>query len=230
MTVKVTLEFPSIEASIAALGLLMKPKAAATATNAGAPVAAGTPPAAAPGGAAPSAPATAKRERKPRSDAGKPRGEYGPRTEAGGAAGAPSNPAATTGANAAPVGAAPSGTTTEPAAPQKAPVDADKASSPGVAPAADAAGPQPSEKDAQEALEKLFNATTIGVSQEVMSRFGIKRLKELPDDRRAEFVEKCNAVTAAVAAALAKANVKVLGDVQADQREAFLQQAIGGVI
>jgi hypothetical protein len=44
MTVKVTLEFPSVEASIAALGLLMKPKAAATASNAGALADAGTPP------------------------------------------------------------------------------------------------------------------------------------------------------------------------------------------
>lgn len=159
--VKITFEFPTIDAAIVAMGKLVAPakSAAAPAPLANAQKAVAQEP-------APAAAAQPKKPRKPRADAGKTRGPHGAQPTA------PQAPAVTP-------AAAPASEQGQ--ATQKEPVSA-------------AAAPIPKPEDAQAALEKLFNAKGIAVAQEVMGRFGIKRLKELQEGQRAEFIAKCEAV------------------------------------
>ena len=137
------------------------------------------------------APTTNKR--KPRADAGKPRGPRGATNAATGAesGGSPEVPAvqATTLKDETPV-AAP-----ETAAPP-APAEADNAQPSGVVPS-DAAAPQASEKDAQDAIQKVF--TQQGGPQlalDTLASFGVKRCRDLKPEQRGDFVAKCNEILA----------------------------------
>lgn len=153
---------------------------------------------AAPGGAAPTT--DPKAPRKPRADKGQPREPYGPRTQEakGGEPGAPSGtttgdipPVAAASAAAPSAGSSPAAST-EPAFDP----NSDKTQAIPASVIADAlkAAEAPSETDAQQALEKLFNATNIGTAQAVMARFGVKRVRELKPEQRKDFIAKCEAV------------------------------------
>lgn len=175
MTVKISIEFENAEAAIVALGKLT--------------------------GIATAAP---KAERKGRSDKGQARGPRGgaePKAE-GGAAGAPAGNLAGS-APAAPPAAAPSEASKQSTAPQGDPKvetqpQADDPAAPGGAPSAPATTPAPSEQDAQAALEKLFNAAPpiggIESARDVMARFGVKRLRDLPANQRGEFIALAESV------------------------------------
>lgn len=160
--VKITFEFPTIDAAIVAMGKLVAPaKSAARQDTTGDRATEQTNPT-----AAPVAAAQPKKARKPRADAGKTRGPHGAQPTA------PQAPAVTPAAAPAPA--------PDPQVQQE------------QKPAA--AAPIPKPEDAQAALEGLFNAKGIAVAQEVMGRFGIKRLKELQEGQRAEFISACEAV------------------------------------
>lgn len=167
------------------------------------------------------APTTNKR--KPRADAGKPRGPRGA-TNAGGEgaavgaglqpvaggqsaspteATASSSPAPETAAptapaeadNAQPSGSLPAGA----AVPQTAaPVTQEEATDKGSTSAPDAAVPtEASEKDAQDAIQKVF--TQQGGPQlalDTLASFGVKRCRDLKPEQRGDFVAKCNIILA----------------------------------
>lgn len=178
MSVKVTFEFENAEAAIVALGKI-----------------AGVTPAAAP------QPAAEKKERKPRADAGQPRGPYkkgeqAPEPNAGASAGGGTGPVAA--GNSAPV-------TTDPskAAEQAANSTSTTTAAPGAAAqlaaasttaSAPVAAPKP--EDVQGTLEKLFAAKGFDVCEQVLSRFGVKRAKDLLPEQRAEFIAKADRVIA----------------------------------
>lgn len=217
MSVKVTFEFANAEEAIVALGKLAGIK---TRKNANAAVEVGTKgsevgsdaagaqagvtdpgktgekPADPTSTVPPAAPAP--RTRKPRADKGQTREPYGPRnTEANGAgtgatassanaAGVPagsgvagaaaSDPVAVGGSPAVQTAAAPA-----PAAPQATP------------PAPVAA---PTDNEVQAAVEKLFNAKGFDNCLALLSRFGVKRGKDLPLDQRANFIRRVDGVIA----------------------------------
>lgn len=146
------------------------------------------------------APATNKR--KPRADAGKPRGRRGAQTNAATGAesgGSPEAPAgqATTLKDETPVAAS------QTAAPT-APAEADNAQPSGVVPSGAAAptekppsAPEASEKDAQDAIQKVF--TQQGGPQlalDTLASFGVKRCRDLKPEQRGEFVARCNEILA----------------------------------
>ena len=84
--------------------------------------------------------------------------------------------------------------------PKAAPAEAHKAIPSGEVPPV-AAASSASEADAQAVLEKLFAAQKtpeegINVSRDVLSRFGVRRLRDLKADQRGEFVAAVNAVLA----------------------------------
>lgn len=128
--------------------------------------------------AVPPAPPAEKPARKPRADKGQPRDPYGPRNpEAGASAGAP-------------VGAQPQGALAQ--APAAAPAAAAPQATPPAAPAAAA----PTNNEVQAAVEKLFNAKGFEDCAAVLSRFGVKRGKDLLPEQRAEFIAKVDRVIA----------------------------------
>lgn len=132
------------------------------------------------------APATNKR--KPRADAGKPRGRRGATTNA-------EAPAAPVEADKAqPPGVVPPVAS----APQTAaPVTQEEATDKGSTSAPDAAVPQASEKDAQEAIQKVF--TQQGGPQlalDALASFGVKRCRDLKPEQRGDFVARCNEILA----------------------------------
>jgi hypothetical protein len=193
MAVQVTLTFNSYDEAIVALGKLVGAPAKATS-----PVR--VPEAETPGAVA-AAPAT--RTRKPRSDAGQPRGAYKARNEpAAPQQGEPANAVTPAVLAAGPAPAA------EAAAPEPArnseTANAEAPSEPS-APATQAANPPaasaPSEKDAQAALEGLFNArakaggngAAIQAAKDLLSRYGVQKVRDLPAERRAEFIKECEA-------------------------------------
>lgn len=147
--IKVTFEFPTIDAAIVAMGKMVG--APAKSASVEAPQAA----------QAPSAPAT--RSRKPRNDAGKPRGPYKepPVQEP-----------------AAPAAAAPSA---------PAPVVPEPAASPAAG-----AGAVPSAEDAQEIFAKVFDAKGIVRAKELLQRYGVGRVRELLEGQRTDFIAECN--------------------------------------
>ncbi len=173
--IKVTFEFATVELAIATLGKIMV----------GAPVARteGSDPAAGRVVKEPAAPTT----RKPRADAGKPRGSYKN-------AGVP--------ADADPKG---HGSTPTPAAPapetaaSPAPAEGDKPQPSGVTPAVAAATEADAQKaleaDAQKALEALFAAKGLAEAQRVLGLFGVAALRFLPADKRGEFITKAQEAT-----------------------------------
>ena len=161
--VKITLEYKSVDEAIVALGKLV-----------GAPGKVAAPAATAATLAAPVAPTTEKTPRKPRADRGQPRAPYAPRQEDAKGEGA-----------SAPTGQA-SAASPAPAAPTPAASEEQAR-----ALAVDKADATPSADDAQKALEKLFEATNIETAKGVIAEFGVPRLRDLPADKRAAFVEAC---------------------------------------
>lgn len=161
---KVTIEFDSVDQAIVALGAVAKPIAVAP------------------------APAVEKAPRKPRSDAGQARGPQQP--NAAGASGAPSGVAvagnSTTGttdpSSTAAGSAAGASTSTTPASPTATAPQAPAAVT--IAPAA------PTSDQVQAAVEKLFNAKGFDDCAAALSRFGVKRGKDLPEASRAEFIRR----------------------------------------
>lgn len=199
--VEITLQFKTAEEAIVALAKMSggaAAKAAAGEVN--------------PSAVNPVTPATAaaSRGRKPRADAGQPRGPNA-RTQSGAVAvpgttadEAGSAPAGTTDASKAAERAANSMSTTpaqtvpgaaahapEPAAP--APVEVDKTQPPGVAPGT--AGPVeiPKIEEAEAALTKLFETKGLAIAQSTLGAFGVKRLKELLPEDRAKFIADAKA-------------------------------------
>lgn len=189
MTVRITLEYGSVEEAIVALGRLAQVAKVRRAAQ-------GT-------GGAPSAPETAagiaqapvtatpptsvvqnlvlpdtRRTRKGRSDKGKPRG---PHKEAA----APAEQERTDKAATLP--------------PQEAPAGADKAHPSGEGPPAAAAPTEvlppvvmaPTEADAKAALEAYFEKNGPQKAMKLLSDFGVQRLRDLPEGDRARFIEAC---------------------------------------
>lgn len=172
MTVKITMEFDNAEQAIVALGKIT--------------------------GIATAAP----KERKGRNDAGKPRGQRAtpqPEPEAKGAGvGAPAGSAAST--------AAPSATPAPAASSQPNAAGGTDPGKVGEKPANPTsttekpAAPIPTQEATETALSKLFDAAPplggIEAARDVMSRFGVKRLRDLPEDKRAEFIALADKVLA----------------------------------
>ena len=166
MTVKVTIEFPNVDAAIVALGKLTK--AADTVIVDGKP-------------------------RKGRNDKGKPRGPHtpsgggvplAPELKAGAAASAtPSRPAAAE--DTTPTAASPAAPTASAAAPAS--------SGETVAVAAEADAQKALEKLFALPPEK---GGGIDGARDAMARFGVKRLRELPADQRAAFIAHVEGVIA----------------------------------
>lgn len=172
--VKVTFEFPTIDHAIVAMSKLV---------GAPAPSVKAAEPAQAPA----AAPAT---QRKPRDDAGKPRGKYKARgqTAEAGEAGTQAGKAKSDATDAT-VGSAP----TPPAvSPAEAPIAEAPAAAPPPAPSpagnAPVASAPVTKGQAQAALERVFSEKGLAAAKAVLDKFGVNRLGELPADKYAEFV------------------------------------------
>lgn len=183
MSVKITLEFKGVDEAIVALGKLVGGKVAQAAA---APVLLAAPEAAkstASTTEARSHTEAPKRTRKPRADAGKERGPYKTTGEP-----AASEPAGKADSVAVP-SAAPA-TPTQPAAPERtATAPEPNAQTPA------AAGPV-SDEAVQKAVEKIFGAKGYDDTFALLSRFGVKRGKDLPQDQRASFIQRVDGVLA----------------------------------
>lgn len=175
--VKVTLEFPNAEAAIVALGKIMGAPTVVPVVKADQGSKDGSTP-------APEA-APAKPGRRGRSDKGQPRAPYGPRNQEANAEGpkldtAGNAPAPSAAPSAeAPQSPAPDGLTAKPAAP--AVQDTTSASAP-------VAGDQPTAEEAQKALEKVFEKCQLTGAQALLAEFNVARLRDLPAEKRAEFI------------------------------------------
>lgn len=189
MSVKLTLEFASEEEAIVALGKLVglkarapkNPESAAPAVNSATTASAHgetTPPAAAD-------PVPEKRTRKPRADAGQPRGPNARTT------GAPTETVQPVPAPADSVPPAAPTNTAAPVAPATIP-----AASPAVGPTAPQAGAAApiSDETVQKAVEKMFTAKDYDATAALLSRFGVKRGKDLPQDQRLNFINRVDGV------------------------------------
>jgi hypothetical protein len=184
--VKITLEFPGVDEAIVALGKLV-----------GASVKAAKPAAAiAQGAPAPDAPTT----RRGRADKGKPRGPHKPAEPSAnaGATGSatagqpgPAGPQASTDPHRAGNDAGVTLTSADPVHPV-----APAAAQPAPASVAGPAAAVLPEAEAQAALEALFNGKGLVTAQEVLSRFGVVKLRDLKPAQRAEFIAKAKAVLA----------------------------------
>lgn len=213
--IQITLQFNTIDEAIV---FLSKQHPVAKVRNAAAiePIvgAAGTPPlgegavsgealvGAAPSAHAASAAASTTNKRKPRADAGKKRGSYknveAP-VEQATPAGAvkPAGDGRTVEGQQTPP---PAASTPQTAAPT-APAEADNARPSGVVPSGAAAPAEATatatEKDAQDAIQKVF--TQQGGPQlalDTLASFGVKRCRDLKPEQRGEFVAKCNEILA----------------------------------
>lgn len=173
MAIKITMEFPNIDAAIVALGRLTTTGANPRHLPPSTVQLAATP-------AVAQAPftAVAKKPRKGRSDAGKPRKKVE-------GAGEQTVPRSADAPAAAP-----------------APAAAEAATQAGAQ--ATPAGAPPSVADAQAALERLFETAppTGGLegARAVLSRFGVTRVRDISEDQRAEFVALVEKVLAGGAA------------------------------
>jgi hypothetical protein len=176
--IKVTLEFPSLEHMILAMGKMAGVPAAQTHKVDTAPVQA----AAASGASSPAEPATpAIKQRKPRADRGQKRGEYAPREQNEGVA-----PEATVLpeqklAEAMPVAAAPS--------PETATAQPTLIPAPSNEGAEAASVAVPTLEDVQKKLETLFNNKGVGAAMGLLQEFGVQRVRELPEEKRAAFIK-----------------------------------------
>lgn len=180
--VKITMEFPTLDAAIVALGKLSS--AADTTIVDGKP-------------------------RRGRSDKGLPRKSRSAPTESnakGEGAGAQSEGAAeATVASAATPAAAPAPAASQVAAAAGTKDGGTSTNAEPAAKAPDVAGAKPATaEDAQKAIEKLYYAPPPvgGLEQAriVMSRFGVKRVRDLQEDQRAEFIALAEKVLAGGAA------------------------------
>jgi hypothetical protein len=208
MSVKITLEFDTVEESIVALGKLVGIKARGVklaSQDSAAPVKSpdeGDKPQPAGVVTAPAAAEPAKPPRKPRADRGQPREPYGPRNpeaNAGAASApagtpAPATPATVSAASAAaPQAVAPvAASVPHTAAPASTSPAHQTAHTATPAPAAAV----PTQEDVQKAVEKLFNAKGYDVTHDLLSRFGVKRGKDLAETQRADFIRRAEGVIA----------------------------------
>ena len=182
--IKVVFEFKTVEEAIATLGKVMAGASQAT----GAPV---TPAAnAQAGGAVPPATPTEKTTRKPRADAGKPRGAHRATPEApqagtptGSAAGVDASPPVVAPKNDWPLKAPES--TTNGAEPQ---AQGTGATSPEAGKPSEPAAP-PTLEEAQKAMEAYFNAKGITEAQALLAIFQVKRVAEIKPEARADFIK-----------------------------------------
>jgi hypothetical protein len=143
-----------------------------------------------------------KSPRKPRADRGQPREPYGPRNpeaNAGAASApagtpAPATPATVSAASAAaPQAVAPvAASVPQTAAPASTSPAHQTAHTATPAPAAAV----PTQEDVQKAVEKLFNAKGYDVTHDLLSRFGVKRGKDLAETQRADFIRRAEGVIA----------------------------------
>lgn len=166
--IKVTFEFPTIDAAIVAMGKMVGAPVKSTSVEASQAA------------QAPSAPTA--RARKPRADAGKPRGPYKGEPPVQEPA-APAVEERTDKADTlAPVAAAP---TPAPASP----AEGDKPQPSGTpTPAAGV----PAAEDAQTVFASLFDKKSIVVAKELLQRYGVGRVRELLPAQRQGFIAECN--------------------------------------
>lgn len=84
--------------------------------------------------------------------------------------------------------------------PKAAPAEADKAHPSGEVPPVAAASSIPTDADAQKVLEKLFETPPpiggLEQARAVMGRFGVKRLRDLKEEQRADFIKLAESVLA----------------------------------
>jgi hypothetical protein len=198
MSVKITLEFDTVEESIVALGKLVgiKARGVKLASQDSTAAAGEALTVSALGGGAAAEPV--KSPRKPRADRGQPREPYGPRNpeaNAGAASApagtpAPATPATVSAASAAaPQAVAPvAASVPQTAAPAQASTPAPEKTAPAAA--------VPTQEDVQKAVEKLFNAKGYDVTHDLLSRFGVKRGKDLAETQRADFIRRVDGVLA----------------------------------
>ena len=163
--IEVTFKFDSIEKAIATLGSIMK----------GAPVPTAADPAKPEG-------APAGKQRKPRADAGKPRGSYKDN-------GVATPPAPAEADNAQPSGEVPAETTPpETAAPQPLADNAKAAPSQEGVGQKEVAAAAATQEQAQAALEALFAAKGLPAAQAAMAQFGVSRLRDMKPEDYGPFV------------------------------------------
>lgn len=194
MNNKVTIELDNIDEAIVALGAVAQVRKAAGAASKRSAIVA--PPAAQAGAAGAEAPpaepvAPASTSRKPRADKGQARGPY----KKGSEAAAPENRSDAPrqeGANVMPAPAA-----EEPiqeAAAAGGPATSEQTATPAAAPEAAAA---PTDKDCQDAIQKVFASKPsqrdgIAAAQECLQRVGAARVRDIKPELRAKFIEACN--------------------------------------
>jgi len=167
MTVRVTLEFEKIDEAIVALGKLVGGQPSKAADSA-API-------------KPVAGPSATKPRKPRNDAGKPRGPYTVNAEA--VVQPPTGEATAQAGIASSAPASGAGVT-------DAGKTADKAVTPmsTVPVEVPAAASAPKTADAQAAIAKLFDAQGLQGAMFVLSRYGVKAVRELKPEQYAPFI------------------------------------------
>ncbi|MFO0254500.1 MAG: hypothetical protein ACK52V_10340 [Betaproteobacteria bacterium] len=177
--IEVTFHFNTIEEAIATLGsLIQKAAPVANLDSPAEPVVVAVP---------------VVKQRKPRADAGKPRGPY-------------KNVEAL--ADADPKGhgstQTPSGSTPEPAGTGPVTHAAETVTAPGNAEQQAAtqtatpespgkpAAPTPTDTEIQDALTRLFDAKGASVAIQLLGEFGVKRGRDLAPEQRAEFIRKAD--------------------------------------
>lgn len=186
--IQLTLQFKTAEEAIVALAKMSGGAAAKAAGQVDAKVTSGgaTPAVAQPGPVAP-------KGRKPRADAGQPRGPNARTQNANSVVEAGTG--STVGAGAEVAGGA---VTDAGKAAEQAANSMSTPESPAAAPepaASVTAGPVeiPKTEEAEAALTKLFETKGLKVAQETLGAFGVKRLKELLPEDRAKFIAAAKA-------------------------------------
>ena len=179
MTIKITLEFKSVDEAIVALGkMVAAPQAAVTAKPAPHDTGSGS--------------VAAATSRKGRSDKGQKRGEYKPRTSEAGNLPATLKPGETfnvePGDGSIVVNAAPQGQPEAQA--QKAQVT-DQAVPAGAAPTIG-----DKDTEAQAVLESVLAKRGLNDALALLSRYGAKKLRDIPKSMRDEFMQHAKQVAA----------------------------------
>lgn len=200
--IEIRLNFKSPEEAIV---FLARMNGGATAKAANTKPIAGVPVASEPGGAgvtsvtpalsaAPATPAPTS-TRKPRADKGQKREPYGPREQNAGVAPSEGSVIASGGD----AGSTPASAVPQPAPDQRGPQGSDSSESGRTAesvttvkvdPLQTSATTVASEADAQAALEAIYKAKGLPAAQAVMAGFGVQRLRDLPAEKRGEFITK----------------------------------------
>jgi hypothetical protein len=173
MMVKITLAFDSVDQAIVALGKLV-----------------GTPAA---------KPASDKPARKPRNDAGQPRGPHASRAAPEKAptipvvASATAQPAAENGGNVQSAVPDPSKATDKAANSTSTPAPAPKGAEP--APATNAT-PGTTLEQAQAAMEKVYKAKGVDTAKQILARLGTNRVKDIKPEALGQFVKMATDIAA----------------------------------